>query len=308
MPGVQGHRVRKGVLMRRRSFVAALLALTSGGIGQAQAQGPYPSKAIRWIVGFPGGGASDAVVRFLAEPMRASLQQPVIVDNRPGASGQIAVAALLQAPADGYTIMAAENATLLFNEHLFPKLTYKRDEDFSYIAAIGQVPLTLVVNPSFRARTLQEYVAYARANPERVTFASAGNASLHRIAMEMFQRAANVQLTHVPYKGGLPAVQDVIGGQVDSMMMDLTNGLQNIRAGQVRPLAVAAPRRIASIPDVPTFAELGFKQVNAFTLHGVLGPAGLPAAVVARLNGGINKAMRRPKVMQPFADAGLETN
>jgi tripartite-type tricarboxylate transporter receptor subunit TctC len=289
--------------MRRRSFTAALLALAGGG---TRAQGGWPAKPIRWIVGFPAGGASDAVVRYLADPMQASLGQPLVVDNRPGASGQIAVAALRQAPADGYTVMNAENSTLMFNEHLFQKLAYDRDKDFSYVAAIGRVPVTLVVHPGFPARTLADFVAYARANPGKVNFASAGNTSLHRIAMEMFQRAAGLSLTHVPYKGGSPAVQDLIGGQVDCMMMDLTIGLQNIRAAQVRPLAVAAPRRIASIPDVPTFAELGFKQVEAFTLHGVVGPAGLPAPVIARLNAEINKAMQQPRVMQLFADAGLE--
>ena len=289
--------------MRRRSFTAALLALAGGG---TWAQGGWPLKPIRWIVGFPAGGASDGVVRALAEPMQASLGQPLIVDNRPGASGQIAVAALLQAPPDGYTIMNAENATLMFNEHLYPKLAYNRDKDFSYVGAIGRVPVTLVVHPGFQARTLPDFVVYAKAHPGKVNFASAGNTSLHRIAMEMFQRAAGLRLTHVPYKGGSPAVQDVIGGQVEAMMMDLTIGLQNIRAGQVRPLAVAATHRIASIPDVPTFAELGLQQVNAFTLHGVVGPAGLAAPVIDRLNSEINKATRQPKVMQLFADAGLE--
>ncbi|MES2183196.1 MAG: tripartite tricarboxylate transporter substrate binding protein [Pseudomonadota bacterium] len=289
--------------MRRRSFTAAMAVLASSS---SRAQGAYPSKPIRWIVGFPAGGASDAVVRYMADAMQPSMGQPLIVDNRPGASGQIAVAALRQSPPDGYTIMNAENSTLMFNEHLYPKLAYNPRTDFSYIGAIGHVPVTLVVNPAFPAKTLAEFIARAKAAPGSVNFASAGNTSLHRIAMEMFQRAAGLELTHVPYRGGTPAIQDLIGSQVESMMMDLTIGLQNIRAGQVRPLAVAAPHRIASIPDVPTFAELGFKQVNAFTLHGVLGPAGLPAPVIARLNNDINKAMRQPRVLQLFADAGLE--
>ncbi|MDB5873365.1 MAG: hypothetical protein JWQ07_2807, partial [Ramlibacter sp.] len=214
--------------MRRRSFTAALLAMAAGG---AQAQSAYPNKPIRWIVGFPAGGASDAVVRYMADAMQAGLGQPLVVDNRPGASGQIAVAALRQSPADGYTLMNAENSTLMFNEHLYSKLAYDRDKDFTYIGAIGRVPVTLVVNPKFPAKTLTEFIAYAKANPGKVNFGSAGNTSLHRISMEMFQRAAGLQLTHVPYKGGSPAVQDVIGGQVESMMMDLTIGLQNIRAG-----------------------------------------------------------------------------
>jgi tripartite-type tricarboxylate transporter receptor subunit TctC len=289
--------------MRRRLFTTGLMATACV---PAVAQGAYPGKPIRWLVGFTAGGASDVIVRHLAEPMNESLRQPIVVDNRPGASGQIAVSALLQSPADGYTIMAAENATLLFNEHLYPKLAYNGERDFSYIGAIGQAPLALVVHPSFPARTLAEFVAHARANPGRVNYASAGSTSLHRIGMEMFQRAAGIQLSHVPYKGGLPAVQDVVGGQVESIMFDLTNGLQNIRAGQVRPLAVATLHRVASLPDVPTFAELGFKQVVASTVHGVIGAAAMPTAVVARLNEEINKALRDARVRQFFADAGVE--
>src|SRR5258706_308125 len=289
--------------MRRRLFPPGLLTTACP---PAAAQNAYPSKPIRWIVGFTAGGASDVVVRHLGEPMGASLRQPIVIDNRPGASGQIAVTALLQSPADGYTIMAAENSTLLFNEHLYPKLAYNGDRDFSYIAAIGQSPLALVVHPSFPARNIAEFIAHARANPGKVNYASAGNTSLHRIGMEMFQRAAGIQLSHVPYKGGMPAVQDLIGGQVESMMFDLTNGLQNITARQVRPLAVAAPRRVASLPDVPTFTELGFKQVVAYTLHGVIGAAALPAAIVARLNDELNKAMRDARVRQFFAEAGVE--
>jgi tripartite-type tricarboxylate transporter receptor subunit TctC len=238
--------------------------------------------------------------------MQESLKQPIVVDNRPGASGQLAVGALLQWPADGYTIMAAENATLMFNEHLFAKLPYKKDRDFSYIGAIGHVPLVLVVNPKFGAQTLAEFVSYAKAHPGAVNFASAGNTSIHRIAMEMFKRAAEIDITHVAYKGGLPAVQDVISGQVESMMFDLTNGIQNIRAGQVRPLAVAAPKRIPSIPDVPTFAELGYKQVIATTLHGVIGRTGMPAAAVARFNQELNKALHDPRARQLFTDSALE--
>lgn len=290
--------------MQRRLFTAGLLAAAHWPAG-AQPAG-YPAKPIRWIVGFPAGGASDVLVRHLAEPMRRALRQVIVVDNRPGASGLLAVSALLQAPADGYTVMAAENTTLMFNEHLYPKLPYNRERDFSYIAAIARVPQLLVVHPSFNARTLAEFIAYARAHPGQVNYASAGNTSSHRITMELFQRAAGIQLTHIPYKGGLPAVQDVIGGQVHSMMFDLTNGLQNIRAGQVRPLAVASPHRIATIPDVPTFAELGFGQVIAFGLHGVIGAAAMPAPAVSLLNEQINKAMGDAQIRQLFADIGAE--
>lgn len=289
--------------MKRRTFAAGVAALLAV---PAMAQSSYPTKPIRWIVGFPAGGATDSVVRSLAEAMQPAFGQPFVVDNRPGASGNIAVAALMQASPDGYTIMNAENSTLLYNEHLYAKLPYNKDKDFTYIGAIGRVPVTLVVNPRFPARTLQEFIAYAKSNPGKVNFASAGNGSLHRIAMELFQRRAGIQLTHVAYKGGAPAVQDLIGGQVECMMMDLTIGLQNIRAGQVRPLAVTSLQRIATIPDVPTFSELGLKDVLPFTLHGLLGPAGMPPWIVDRLNAGLHRAMLDPKVQQRFADSGLQ--
>ena len=290
--------------MKRRTFAAGLAAaLAQPAMAQSNS---YPTKPIRWIVGFPAGGATDAVVRVLAEGMQPGLGQPLVVDNRPGASGNIAVAALMQSRPDGYTIMNAENSTLLFNPHLYARLPYDKDRDFTYIGAIGHIPLTLVVNPAFPAKTLQEFLAYVRKNPGKVNFASAGSGSLHRIAMELLQRSAGIELTHVAYKGGSPAVQDVIGGQVECMMMDLTIGLQNIRAGQVRPLAVTAPQRIATIPDVPTFAELGVKNILAFTLHGLLGPAGMPPAIVDRLNAELRRAMLDPSVQKRFADAGLQ--
>ncbi|MCJ0765211.1 Bug family tripartite tricarboxylate transporter substrate binding protein [Variovorax terrae] len=293
--------------MKRRTFAASLAAaLAQTMIRPAMAQESYPTKPIRWIVGFPAGGATDAVVRGLAEGMQPGLGQPLVVDNRPGASGNIAVSALMQSKPDGYTIMNAENSTLLFNPHLYAKLPYDKDKDFTYIGAIGQVPVTLVVNPAFPAKTLAEFLAYAKKYPGKVNFASAGSGSLHRIAMELLQRSAGIQLTHVSYKGGSPAIQDVIGGQVECMMMDLTIGLQNIRAGQVRPLAVTATQRIATIPDVPTFTELGLKNMLAFTLHGLLGPAGMPPAIVDRLNTGLRRAMLDANVQKRFAESGLQ--
>jgi len=274
--------------------------------GAARAAGTYPGKPIRWIVGYPAGGASDSLVRVLAEAMQPGLGEALVVDNRPGASGNIAVAALLQAPPDGYTIMNGENSTLFNNEHLYAKLPYRPDRDFTYIGAIGLVPFTLVVHPAFPARTLAEFVAYAKANPGKINYASTGVGSPHRIAMEMFQRAHGIELTHVAYKGGAPAILDVRSGQVQAMMLDLTVGIRNIRAGELRALAVAAPQRIASIPEIPTFSELGFKDVISFTLHGLLGPAGMPKDIVDRLNGELHKAMQAPKVVRQFADAGLQ--
>lgn len=287
--------------MKRRDFAGGMAAL----YGMAHAASTYPAKPIRCILGYAAGGASDTLVRIVAEGMQAGLGTTIVVDNRPGASGNIGVAALMQSAPDGYTLLHGENSTLFTNEFLFPKLPYNPDRDFTYIGAIGRVPFTLVVHPSFPARTLVEFVAYVKANPGKVNYGTPGAGSPQRIAMEMFQSTYGLKLTHVAYKGGAPALFDVRSGQIEAMMTDLSIGLQPIRDGSVRALAVSAPSRVASIPDIPTFAEAGFTN-NAFTLHGLLGPAGMPRDIVERLNTELNKALHTPKAVQQFANTGLQ--
>lgn len=275
--------------------------------GAALAQSGYPSQPIRWIVPYPAGGGTDVLARNLAEAMQPALPQPIVIDNRPGASTNIGVGVLLQSKPDGYTIMQAENAALLFNEHMFKKLPYKPDTDFTYIGTIGRFPVALVVNPSFPARNLTEFVAQAKAQGDKLSYASPGNGSPHHVAMELFKQTAGVNsMVHVPYKGAAPAMQDLIGGQIPVMMLDLASGMQMMKTGKVRVLAVAMPKRAEALPDVPTFAELGMKDVNAFAFHGLIGPAGMPSDVVARLNTELNKAMQNPKVQKQFAEFGFE--
>jgi tripartite-type tricarboxylate transporter receptor subunit TctC len=273
--------------------------------GTAVAQG-YPAQPVRWIVPYAAGGGTDNLARTLGEAMQASLGQSIVIENRPGASTNIGVAALMQSKPDGYTIMQAENAALLFNEHLFAKLPYKPDTDFTYIGAIGRFPVALVVHPSFPAKTVAEYVAYVKANPDKVNYGSPGNGSPHHMAMELLKQRAGLQMQHVPYKGAAPALQDLLAGQIPTMMLDLPGGLQAMKAGTVRVLAVANPKRVPSLPDVPTFVESGFADVNAAAFHGLIGPAGLPAEVVSRLNGELHKAMQAPKVVKLFGDFGME--
>lgn len=266
----------------------------------------YPQQPVRWIVPYAAGGATDTLGRTLAEAMQPGLGQPVFVDNRPGAATNIGVQALLQAKPDGYTVMTAENATLFFNEHMFANLPYKPERDFTYIGAIGRIPVLLVVSPSFPARTLDEYLRLVRANPDKASYASPGIGTSHHMAMEMLATAANVKLTHVAYKGGAPAVQDVVAGHVPAMIIDMTVGQQFVRSGKLRPLAVAATRRISAFPDVPTFAELGLPDVLASTVHGLIGPAGMPDNVTAALNAELQKAVRTPKFTALMADTGFE--
>jgi tripartite-type tricarboxylate transporter receptor subunit TctC len=288
--------------MRRRAFV---VGLGIAALGRAvKAADPYPAKPIRWLVGFAAGGASDVVVRLVAEGMQKELGVPLIVDNRPGASGNLAASALVQAPADGYTILHGESSVLYTNEHL-SKVAYSPEKDFTYIGAIGRAPFTLVVNPRVGIQTLKEFVEYAKANPGKINYGTPGVGSPQRIAMEIFQQEYGLKLTHVAYRGGAAALVDVRSGQIESMMVDLGVSLPYIRDGGLRALAVYAPQRLAGIPSVPTFSELGFGSVSAFILHGVVGPAGMPKPVVERLNSALHVAMQSPKVIRIFAENGL---
>jgi len=286
-------------------LIAAGLALAAVAT-HAPAQSAYPSQPVRWIVPYVAGGGTDNLARALGEAMTPSLGQPIIIDNRPGASTNIGVSVMMQAKPDGYTIMQAENAALLFNEHMFAKLPYKPASDFTYIGTIGRFPVALVVNPDFPAKTVAEFVSYVKAHPDKVSYASPGNGSPHHMAMELFKQKAGISLQHVPYKGAAPAMTDVMGGQVPTMMLDLASGMSIIKSGKVRVLAIALPQRATALPEVPTFVELGYQDVNAYAFHGLIGPAGMPPEAVNRLNGELKKAMQAPKVAKLFAEFGFE--
>ena len=282
------------MMKRFLPLLAAALALATT-LASAQ-PAAYPSQPIKWIVPYAAGGGTDNLARSLAEAMQPSLGQPLIIDNRPGASTNIGVSVMMQAKPDGYTVMQAENAALLFNEHMFVKLPYKPATDFTYIGTIGRFPVALVVHPDFPAKNVAEFVRYVKANPEKVSYASPGNGSPHHMAMELFKQKAGLSIVHVPYKGAAPAMSDVMGGQVPVMMLDLASGLSIIKSGKVRVLAIALPQRANALPEVPTFVEAGF----------LIGPAGMPPEAVARLNAELHKAMKAPKVVKLFADFGFE--
>lgn len=289
-------------ILKRLGAAVALLAATGGVL----AQGAYPSQPIKWLVPYAAGGGTDNIARQLADAMQPGLGQPLVIDNRPGASTNIAVGLLMQARPDGYTIMQAENAALLFNEHMFTKLPYKPASDFTYIGAIGRIPLALVVRPDFRAANVKELVAVVKANGDKTNYASPGIGTPHHMAMELFKQKAGISATHVAYKGGAPALQDLMGGQVPMMMLDLSAALPYLKSGKLRALAVALPERAKSLPDVPTFAESGFPEVNAFAFHGLIGPAGMPPDVVLRLNAELHKALQSPRIQQVFGEFGFE--
>lgn len=287
---------------RRAAILLTLSAVAAGALAQES----YPNQPVRWIVPYSPGGGTDSIARQLAAAMQPSLGQPLLVDNRPGAATNIAVDLLVHSRPDGYTIMQAENAALLFNEHLFAKLPYKPAGDFSYIGAIGRIPIVLVVRSDFQAQTLGQLVSYVKANGDRANYASAGIGSPHHMAMELFKQKAGLRITHVAYKGAAPALQDLLGGQVPMMMVDLTAALPYLKSGRLRALAVAQHQRAKALPDISTFEELGYADVNAFAFQGLIGPARMPANVVARLNAELRKALQSQSLKSSFADLGLE--
>ena len=289
--------------MQRRSFLAATGLILAATGARAQS---YPDQAVRWIVPYPAGGGTDVLARTVAEAMRPALGQQILVDNRPGAATNIGGDLVAHAKPDGYTVISADNAILAFNEHLFTKLPFNPEKDFTYIGAIGRFPLALVVHPDFPASNVKEFVAYAKANPGKLNYASPGNGSPHHLAMELFKNRTGTFITHIPYRGMAPAMQDVMGGQVPCMFLDLAGGLPTMQSGKVRALALGASRRASALPKVPTLAEAGVPNVEVFAFQGLLGPAGLSDAVTARLNGELNKALVGAAVQKRAADFGMD--
>lgn len=293
--------------MQRRHFLTAAGAAAAGCAPFfAHAQAPYPDQPIKWVVPYPAGGGTDNLARALGEAMRAGLGQPVLIENRPGAATNIGADYVARAKPDGYTVMSADNALLFFNEHLFKKLPFHPEKDFTYIGGIGRFPLMLVVHPSFPAQNFKEFLAYVKANPGKVSYASVGNGSPHHLAMELFKNRTGTFMTHIPYRGAAPAMQDVMGGQVPVMFLDLAAGLSVIKSGKVRALAVGSDMRVAALPDVPTLAEAGVKNAEVYALQGMVGPQGIPAPIVARLNQELNKALSDQAVLKKFTDFGFE--
>ena len=292
--------------MDRRTLLATLAsgaALAATPFARAQ---DFPSQIIKWIVPYPAGGGTDVIARTLAEAMRQTLGQQIVVDNRPGASTNIGADLVAKSKPDGYTVLSADNAVLAFNEHLFSKLPFNPEKDFTYIGAIGKFPLALVVHPDFPAKNFKEFLAYVKANPGKVNYASPGNGSPHHLAMEMFKVRTGTFITHIPYRGAAPAMADVMGGQVPCMFLDLASGLSIMQANKVRVLAIGSGARSKLLPNVPTLAEVGVPNSEVFAFQGVLGPAGLPPAVVAKLNGDLNRAFSAPAVQKRFDDFGME--
>ncbi|CAN5699846.1 tripartite tricarboxylate transporter substrate binding protein [soil metagenome] len=266
----------------------------------------YPSKPLRWLVPYAAGGGSDFLARTVGQPLSAQIGQPVIIDNKPGGNTAIAASETARSPADGYTMLSADNGTLVFNSALYKSLTYDPVKDLAPVTLMGRFPMILVVGADSGIASAKDFIAQAKAKPGGFNYASAGAGSPHHLAMELLKVEAKLFLVHVPYRGAAPALGDVAGNQVPAMMVDLAAGSAMIKGGKVKPLAVANATRLAQLPDVPTFAELGYKNVEASAQVGVVVPAATPPEVVAALNKQLVTAINDPAVHKRLVDFGIE--
>ncbi|QOQ82090.1 MULTISPECIES: Bug family tripartite tricarboxylate transporter substrate binding protein [Comamonas] len=296
--------------MKKRLFTASVLATSmlwlAAAPGTAVAQDKYPSKSVRWIVPYAAGGGSDFLARTIGQAWGAHAHQPIVVDNRPGGNTAIGASETARAPADGYTVLSADNGTLIFNPVLYKSLSYNPGKDLTPVTLMGRFPMILVAGPAEKAKTAKEFIAAAKASAEGVNYGSAGAGSPHHLAMELLKSEAGLKLAHAPYRGAAPALADVAGGQIPVMMVDLAAGAGFIKGGKVRPLAVANATRLPQLPDVPTFAELGLPGVQAAALVGMVAPAKTPANVVTALNKQVVAAINEPAVKQKLIDFGVE--
>lgn len=287
----------------RRVLALAALCLAAFASTSVSAQN-WPSQPIRWIVPYPAGGGSDVVARAVAATLEKSLGQTIVVENRPGAATIIGATAVAQADPNGTMIGTADSGTLAYNPSLYAKLSYDPAK-FTYIGGLAKLPLLLAVNVNSPYKTVADVIAAARKEPGKLTAASAGSGSPHHLALELFKQRAGVNLLHVPYKGAAPAITDLLGGQVDMMFIDLAAGLPNVKAGKLRVLASATPDRLPILPGVPTMAEQGVADFNAVAWQGVVGPAGLPDAIVRKLGADLQKTLASPEVSGKLQDMGV---
>jgi tripartite-type tricarboxylate transporter receptor subunit TctC len=282
--------------------VSLALALFAGA---AMAQ-TYPAKPIRLIVPFPPGGGTDIAARIIANKLSESVKWTFVVENKPGAGGNLGVEQAVKSPADGYTLVIGQTSNLAINPTLYAKLPYDPLRDLSPVALIVSAPVVFVVAANSRYASLGDLLAAARSDPGGVTFASPGNGTVSHLAGELLQRAAGVKLTHVPYKGAAQALTDTLGGQVQSFMSSVPSALSQIRAGRLRAVAVTSAKRSRELPDAPTIAESGYRGFEANTWYGLLAPARTPATIIARLNAEVNRVLATPEVRERLAAEGGE--
>jgi tripartite-type tricarboxylate transporter receptor subunit TctC len=283
--------------LRLAAATAALPALST--IARAQS---YPSRPLRMIIGYPPGGSADMTVRLIGQWLSERLGQPVVIESRPGAGTNIATEAVVHAPADGYTLLLVAPANAI-NASLYDKLNYNFIRDIAPVTGLIRFPNVVVVNPSVPAKTIPELIAYAKANPGKLNMASSGNGSTIHVSGELFKMMTGINMVHVPYRGGAPALTDLISGQVHVMFDNVPTSIEFIRAGKLRPLAVTSTARSHLLPDIPTVADF-LPGYEASAWYGLGVPTGTPADVIDKLNQATNAVLADPKTQARFADLG----
>jgi tripartite-type tricarboxylate transporter receptor subunit TctC len=286
-----------------RGVVVLITPLLSLAATTAQAQA-YPDKLVKIIVPYAAGGAVDIVARSVGQPLSEALKQPVVIDNRPGAGGNIGMEAAAKAAPDGYTLLMASNA-IATNMALFPKLAFDGRRDFAPIAKIGYAPLVIVVPASSPAKSLKDLIAQAKAEPGKLTYATAGNGSSGHLAGELLKSTAKIDVVHVPYKGGAPAITDLVGERISFMPINAVEVLNHIRSGRLRALAVASDKRFPLLPDVPTVAEAGLPGYEATVWWGLAAPAKTSRDIIQKLNAETNKALADPAIAKKLGELGI---
>ena len=286
-----------------RVSVTALLMVSMAVC--AFAQDGYPVKPVRFIVPYPPGGSSDVLARVIAQKLTETLGRQVIVENRPGATGNIGHELAAKAPPDGYTILLTTKSQMVNNPYLFKKLSFDPLTDFSLLTLIAHAGHVLVVHPAVPARTVKELIALARAQPGKLSYGSSGLGSTVGIVAEVFKSAAKVDILHVPYKGTVLAVSDVVGGQIEMVFSDMVPAVPQIRGGRLRALAVTTAERSPALPAIPTMIESGMREPLPTQWWGVAGPKGMPPTIVARLNSEIGRIVAMPDVKLRYDDLGI---
>lgn len=282
-----------------------LLALTLVGTATLVGAQNYPNRPIEWVVPYPAGGGTDIVARVLGQGMGELLGQPMVITNKPGAATNIGADYVARAKPDGYTLLSADTATLAANPFLYSRLSYNVEKDFAPVGLTVRFPMILVVNPDLPAKNLQEFTAWLKSH-EGANYATPGSGSPHHLATELFREQAQVKLTHVPYRGAAPAVQDVVTGVVPFMFVDTASGQQFIKAGKLRAIGVASAKRVKNFESIPTLAEQGLKGFEAYAWQGLVMPAGTPADIVTKVNGALLKTLESAPVQERLQVLGLE--